>query len=80
MRTTPAERQLMEDVPHMRCANRLEFQQRLQWLSEGMLRNHMESIHHYTIDQTEIERYRQFKKPTFSCPTDRASFNDWRNP
>jgi hypothetical protein len=28
---------LMSSVPEMACKNSLEFQQRLQWLSEGML-------------------------------------------
>jgi hypothetical protein len=55
------EKQLMEDIPLMRCGNRLEFQHRLQWLSEGMLRNHIEGVRNYTIDQQEIEQYHRFK-------------------
>lgn len=55
------EKQLMLDVPLMKCGNRLEFQQRLQWLSEGMLRNHLESAGH-TPNRSEIEQYRKFKE------------------
>ena len=51
----------MEKVPLMKCANRMEFQQRLQWLSEGMLRNHVEHVVDYKIDHEEIEQYREFK-------------------
>ena len=57
-----SEKQLMRDVPYMECGNRLEFQQRLQWLSEGMLRNNIENLMHYVPDQTEIEQYRKFKE------------------
>lgn len=56
------EKALMAAVPYMRCANKLEFHQRLQWLSEGMLRNHMESVINYKIDLGEIEQYRLFKE------------------
>lgn len=56
------ERALMVEVPWMKCENRLEFQQRLQWLSEGMLRNHMEHVVHYSIDQAEIATYKKFKE------------------
>lgn len=57
----PHEKALMVEAPLMKCANRLEFQYRLQLLSEGMLRNHMLSIINYTIDQSEIEIYKRFK-------------------
>lgn len=56
------EKQLMHDVPLMQCGNRLEFQQRLQWLSEGMLRNHLTNVLPYAPDQTEIAKYREFKE------------------
>lgn len=56
------EKQLMVDVPLMKCGNRLEFRQRLQWLSEGMLRNHLEGVRNYTIDQQEIETYKRWKQ------------------
>jgi hypothetical protein len=48
----------------MDAKNRPEFQQRLQWLSEGMLRNHMECIQMYTIDEAEIALFRKFKETT----------------
>ena len=49
-------------APYMKCGNKLEFQQRLQWLSEGMLRNHMDSVRDYVPDQEEIKLYRQHKE------------------
>lgn len=62
-------KQLMDAVPYMRCGNNLEFKQRLQWLSEGMLRNHIESIVNYTIDQTEIDQYHAYKNATKKVDT-----------
>lgn len=59
---TPKEKKLMEQYPHMKCGNKTEFKQRLQWLSEGMLRNHMESIIHYKPDPKEIELYKAYKE------------------
>lgn len=58
----PREKALMLRVPWMACKNKTEFQQRLQWLSEGMLRNHMENIYPYTPDLAEIEEYRRYKE------------------
>jgi len=52
---------LIEAVPLMQCGNALEFKQRLQWLSEGMLRNHLESVVSYTINHEEIAMYRKYK-------------------
>jgi Protein of unknown function (DUF2591) len=57
-----AERLLAEFVPLMRCGNRVEFMQRLQWLSEGMLGNHLDGIVNYKPDQSEIETYKRFKE------------------
>ncbi len=57
----PHEKDLMKLIPLMSCKNRLEFQQRLQWLSEGMLRNHLES-HHCEPDTDEIEQYSNYRK------------------
>ena len=62
MNLSDLEEELKKAVPLLRCGNRTEFKQRLQWLSEGMLRNHLEHITHYTIDQQEIEQYRAFKE------------------
>ncbi len=58
---TPAQKTLMLAIPHMKCANLTEFKQRLQWLSEGMLRNHMESALGQQVNLVEIEQYRKFK-------------------
>jgi hypothetical protein len=44
----------------MKCGNVLEFNQRLQWLSEGMLKNQLSSVISYTIDQDEIKLYQEF--------------------
>lgn len=52
---------LMTAVPYLRVPNKLEFQWRLGKLAEGMLRNHMESIGNYTVNQDEIEMYRKYK-------------------
>jgi len=51
---------LMETYEYMRCANLGEFKQRLQWLSEGMLKNHMTNGGH-VIDTNEIELYKEYK-------------------
>lgn len=50
----------MNQYEYMRCGNVLEFNQRLQWLSEGMLKNHLTGIMPYTIDQDEIKLYQEF--------------------
>ncbi len=61
---TPNKKLLMQQVSYMQCKNMLEFKQRLQWLSEGMLRNHMESVIVCKADQEEIEIYRKYKEGT----------------
>jgi hypothetical protein len=53
-------KELMEQYPYMKCGNVLEFNQRLQWLSEGMLKNQLSSVISYTIDQDEIKLYQEF--------------------
>ena len=58
----PKDKALIEAVPLMKCGNLSEYKQRLQWLSEGMLRNHLEPVLNYKIDQTEIEHYRRYKE------------------
>lgn len=55
------QKSLMAQNPYMKCRNSMEFKQRLQWLSEGMLRNHMESIIHYSINFNEIAQYKAYK-------------------
>ena len=54
----------MQKEPLMICSNMPEFYQRLQWLSEGMLRNHLESVIYYTPDQKEIALYKAYKELT----------------
>jgi hypothetical protein len=62
MRLTEHEKKLASAEPLMKCGNRLEFQQRLEWLSEGMLRNHLSGVVNYTVSQSEIDLYREFKE------------------
>jgi hypothetical protein len=44
----------------MKCGNNVEFKQRLQWLSEGMLKNQIEGIIDYKIDQSEKDMYNEY--------------------
>ena len=44
------------------CANLAEFKQRLQWLSEGMLKNHLTGVVSYTINMKEIELYQEYRE------------------
>jgi hypothetical protein len=60
--TIDARHALVQAVPLMKCANALEFKQRLQWLSEGMLRNHLQGVIAYTPDPQEIEAYQRYKE------------------
>lgn len=55
------DRKLMDEVPLMKCGNKLEFQQRLQWLSEGMLAHHINNTAG-PPNQEEIRKYREFRK------------------
>ena len=57
---TPKQK-LLANVPLMKCGNAAEFRQRLQWLSEGMLANHLNSVLNYTISEEEIRMYRAYK-------------------
>ena len=45
----------------MKCANLEEFKQRLQWLSEGMLKNHITAAGHL-INMKEIELYQEYRE------------------
>lgn len=56
------EKELMRINPLMKCGNKTEFSQRLQWLSEGMLRNHIEHIIYCKIDKAEIEQYTTYRR------------------
>lgn len=53
-------KELMNQYEYMKCGNVLEFNQRLQWLSEGMLKNHLTGGLTYGINQDEIKLYQEF--------------------
>jgi len=54
-------KELMDRYEYMRCGNLLEFNQRLQWLSEGMLKNHLyPRAWNYVINTDEIELCREY--------------------
>ena len=55
-------KELMDSYEYMRCANLGEFKQRLQWLSEGMLKNHLTASGSYIINLTEIELYQEYRE------------------
>lgn len=55
------ETHLMDEVPLMRCGNKSEFKQRLQWLSEGMLHHNLNNGG-WPPNPVEIEQYRQYKE------------------
>jgi len=61
MRPKSNEKELMVLIPLMKCFHRLEFNQRLLWLSEGMLKNHLEHVRNYKINEQEKENYVHFK-------------------
>jgi hypothetical protein len=61
MKTNPAKKNLLKAYPLLDVSNNLEFKQRLAWLSEGMLRNHMESVINYKKDPQEIEAYLTYR-------------------
>ena len=47
----------------MGVKNRAEFYQRLQWLSEGMLSNHINPVSgYYTINEFEKFHYNEYKR------------------
>jgi len=62
MKLKPAEYWLVGAVPLMACGNREEFKQRLQWLSEGMLRNNLKPRYIAIPCPTEKNIYREFKR------------------
>ena len=55
-------KELMNSYEYMKCGNLEEFKQRLQWLSEGMLKNHMTNGASYVINTEEIELYKEYRK------------------
>lgn len=61
MNKRAARKWLEQAEPLMKCGPLIEFKYRLQWLSEGMLKNHMQT-HGYTPCPQEQELYRQYKE------------------
>lgn len=59
---TALRKELMNKYEYMRCGNLEEFKQRLQWLSEGMLKNHMLATGEYRPNMEEIELYSAYRK------------------
>ena len=55
-------KELMNSYEYMKCANLEEFKHRLQWLSEGMLKNHMTDGKSTVINREEIELYQEYRK------------------
>ena len=77
-RQTMTNDELAQLEPRMKVRNKAEFQQRLQWLSEGMLRNHLESVEYYRPDPKEIALYRRFRgldDVTASAKRERTELN-----
>ena len=55
-------KELMNSYEYMKCANLEEFKHRLQWLSEGMLKNHMTGGKSTVINSEEIKLYQEYRK------------------
>lgn len=55
-------KELIKNYEYMRCGNIVEFNQRLQWLSEGMLKNHITHVQSYVINMQEIELYQEYRE------------------
>ena len=58
---TALRKELMNAYEYMKCANLEEFKQRLQWLSEGMLKNHITTAGHL-VNVKEIELYQEYRE------------------
>ena len=58
---TALRKELMNAYEYMKCANLEEFKQRLQWLSEGMLKNHITAVGHL-VNMQEIELYQEYRE------------------
>jgi len=59
---TALRKELMNTYEYMKCGNLAEFNQRLQWLSEGMLKNHITHVVNYVINMKEIELYQEYRE------------------
>ena len=55
-------KELMNAYEYTKCANLEEFKQRLLWLSEGMLKNHITHVVNYVINMKEIELYQEYRE------------------
>jgi len=55
-------KELMNSYEYMKTPNLEEFKQRLQWLSEGMLKNHMMGNYYHTVNMKEIELYQEYRE------------------
>lgn len=55
-------KELMDTYEYMRCVNLLEFNQRLTWLSEGMLKNHITKVEDYSPNLQEIALYNEYRE------------------
>jgi len=53
-------KELINSYEFMQCNNLTEFRQRLQWLSEGMLKNHITHNMNYVINIQEIDLYHEY--------------------
>ena len=58
---TALRKELINAYEYMKCANLEEFKQRLQWLSEGMLKNHITAVGHL-VNMQEIELYQEYRE------------------
>ena len=70
------QKQLMEKYPLMKCGNNLEFNCRLQWLSEGMLENHLIHYSNGKINQDEIKLYEEYCVIRLKHKTKKGNKND----
>ena len=59
---TALRKKLMDSYEYMKCANLVEFKQRLQWLSEGMLKNHITNGKSHMVNMEEIELYQDYRE------------------
>jgi hypothetical protein len=55
-------KELMNSYEYMKSGNLTEFKQRLLWLSEGMLKNHITHVVNYVINMEEIELYQEYRE------------------
>lgn len=57
-----AKKWIKSKQPLANVPNNLEFYQRLQWLSEGMLANHLNGGISHEIDEQEITDYMTYRE------------------